>query len=74
MSHTNRKVKEKKNTLQTIKERKANWICRILHGNCLLKHVVQGKIGGRIEVMERQGRRCKKLLDNLKGKKGGTIN
>ena len=74
MSHTNRKVKEKKNTLQTIKERKANWICRILRGNCLLKHVVQGKIGGRIEVMERQGRRCKKLLDNLKGKKGGTIN
>jgi hypothetical protein len=74
MRHTNRKVKEKKNTLQTIKERKANWICRILRGNCLLKHVVQGKIGGRIEVMERQGRRCKKLLDNLKGKKGGTIN
>jgi hypothetical protein len=42
-----------------------------LHGNCLLKHVIQRKIEGRIEVMERRGRRCKKLLDNLKGKKRG---
>jgi hypothetical protein len=45
--------KEERNILQTIKRRKANWISHILHGNCLLKHVVEGKIEGRIEEMER---------------------
>jgi len=32
------------NILQTIKSRKANWIGDILLTNCLLKHVIEGKI------------------------------
>jgi hypothetical protein len=39
----------------------ANWICHILCRNCLLKHVIEGKMEGRIEVMGRQGRRRKQL-------------
>jgi hypothetical protein len=37
-------------------------LCR----NCLLKHVVEGTIEGRIEVMGRRGRRRKQLLDDLR--------
>jgi hypothetical protein len=32
---------------------KANWIGQILHRTYLLNHVVEGKIDGRIDVMER---------------------
>jgi hypothetical protein len=35
-------------------------------GNCLLQRVTEGKIQGGIEVTGRQGRRCRKLLDDLK--------
>jgi hypothetical protein len=41
-----------KNILHTAKRRKANWIRQILHRNCLLKHVIEGKIEGRIKVRE----------------------
>jgi hypothetical protein len=37
----------------------------ILRRNCLLKHVIAGKIEGRIEVTGRGGRRPKQLLDYL---------
>jgi hypothetical protein len=37
-----------------------------LRRNCLLLQVIEGKIKGRIEVIERRGRRLKKLLDDLK--------
>jgi hypothetical protein len=37
---------------------------------CLLKHVVEGTIEGRIKVMGKQGRRYKKLLDDLKEMRG----
>ena len=47
------RVKEKGNILQTIKRRNANWIVHILLRNCLLKHVFEGKIEGRIEVTGR---------------------
>jgi hypothetical protein len=40
-------VKEARNILHTIKRRKANWIGHILRRNCLLKHVIEGKIEGR---------------------------
>jgi len=33
--------------------------------NCLLKHIIEGKIEG----TGRRGRRCKQLLDDLKEKK-----
>jgi len=35
-----------------------------------LKHVVEGKVEGRIEVMRRRGRRSKQLLNDLKEKRG----
>jgi hypothetical protein len=37
---------------------------------CHLKHVIEGKIEGEIEVMGRQGRRCKQFLDDLKDMRG----
>jgi hypothetical protein len=64
------RVKEERNIVHTIKRRKANWIGHILRRNCLLKHAIEGKLEGRIEVTGRRGRRCKKLLDDLKEKRG----
>jgi hypothetical protein len=63
------RVKEERNILHTIKRRKANWIGNIFGRNCLLKHVIELKLEGRIEMMGRQGRRCKQLLDDLKEKR-----
>jgi hypothetical protein len=63
------RVKEEMNILHTIKRRKANWIGHILHRNCLLKHVIEGKLEGRIEMTGRQGRTRKQLLDDLKEKR-----
>ena len=47
------RVKEKRNILRTVMRRKANWIGHILRRNCLLKHSIEGKIEGGIEVTER---------------------
>jgi hypothetical protein len=63
------RVKEERNILHTIKRRKANWIVHILRRKCLLKHVIEGKLEGRIEMTRRRGRRRKQLLDDLKEKK-----
>jgi hypothetical protein len=65
------RVKEERNILhtRTIKRRKANWIGHILRRNCLLKHVIEGKFEGRIEMTGRRGRRRKQLLDDLKEKR-----
>ena len=54
------------NILNTVNRREANWIGHILGRNCLGKHVVEGKIEGRIEVTGRRGRRRKQPLDDLK--------
>jgi hypothetical protein len=64
------RVKELRNILHEICKRKANWIGHILRRNCLLQRVVNGKIQGRIEVTRRQGKRRRKLLDNLKERRG----
>ena len=45
-------------------------IGHILRGNCLLQQVIGGKIKGGIEVTGRRGRRRKKLLDDLKKRRG----
>ena len=45
-------VEEDRHILHT-KIRKANWIGHILRRNCLLRHVVEVKIEGRIEVTGR---------------------
>jgi hypothetical protein len=54
---------------QKVKRRKTNWIDHILHRNCLLKHIIEGKIDGRIEVKGTKGTRNKELLDNLNEKR-----
>ena len=51
-------------------KRKANWIDHILRRNCLLQRVIEGKIQGGIEVTRRQGRGHRKLLDDLKERRG----
>ena len=48
----------------------ANWIGHILRRNCLLKQVIEGKIKGEMEVARRRERRRKKLLDDLKDRRG----
>jgi hypothetical protein len=53
--------------------RKANWIGHILRRNCLLQRVTEGKIQGGIEVTGRQGRRRRKLLDDLKERRGYSL-
>jgi hypothetical protein len=58
------RVKEERNVLRTIK-RRANWLGHILHRNCLLKHIIEVKVKGRIEVTGTGGRRRKQLLDDL---------
>jgi hypothetical protein len=53
-----------------IRKRKANWIGHILRRNCLLQRVIEGKIKGGIEVTGRRGRKRRKLLDDLKERRG----
>ena len=43
-----RRVKEERNIQLSITRRKVNWIFHSLRRNCLLKHIIEGKIGGRI--------------------------
>jgi hypothetical protein len=64
------RVKEQRNILHEIRKRKANWFGHILRINYLLQRVIQGKIQGGIEVTGRQGRRRRKLLDDLKERRG----
>jgi hypothetical protein len=56
--------------LHEIRKGKANWIGHILRRNCLLQRVTEGKIQGTIEVTGKQGRRRRKLLDDLKERRG----
>jgi len=62
--------KEDRNIPREMKRRKANLIRHILRRNCLIKHVTEEKIKGRVEVTGRQGRRCKQLLHDLKERRG----
>jgi hypothetical protein len=64
------RVKEQRNILPEIRKRKANWIGHILYRNCLLQRVIEGKIQGGLEVTGRQGRRRRKLLDDIKERRG----
>jgi hypothetical protein len=63
-------VTEHRNILHETSKRKANWIGHILCRNCLLQLVIEGKIKGGIEVIGRRGRRRRKLLDDLKERRG----
>jgi hypothetical protein len=65
-----RRVKEQRNILHEISKVGANWIGHILRRNCLLRQVIEGMIQGEIEVTIIRGRRRRKLLDNLKERRG----
>jgi hypothetical protein len=41
-----RRVKEERNVMHTMKRRKSNWVSHILRRTCLLKHVIEGKTDG----------------------------
>jgi len=47
------RVKGDRHNLQTIKGRKANWNGHTLRRNCLVKHVMEDQIEGRLEVTGR---------------------
>jgi len=64
------RVNEQRNILHEIRKRKAKWIGHTLRRNCLLNQVIEGKIKEEMEVTRRQGRRCWKLLDDLKDRRG----
>ena len=64
------RVNEQRNILHEIRKLKVNWIGHILCSNCLLQQVIDGKIKGQIEGTTRRGRRRKKLLDDLKDRRG----
>jgi hypothetical protein len=64
------RVKEQRYILHEISKRKANWIGHIWRTNCILRQVIEGKIKGGIEVTGRRGRKRRKLLDDLKIKRG----
>ena len=56
--------------MTSITQRKYNLVGQILRWTCLVKHLIQGRINGSIEVTERRGRRRKKLLVDVKEKTG----
>ena len=56
-----KRLKEKRNILQTIKRRTGSWIRHILRINCFLNHVIERMV----EVM-RRWKRCKQLQDVVK--------
>ena len=64
------RVNEQRNILHEIRKRKANWIGHILLRSCFLKQVIEGKLKGEMEVTRRRGRRRRKLLDDLKDRRG----
>jgi hypothetical protein len=53
--------------MPTNNKRKDNWVCHMLRRNCILIHVIEGKIEGRLKVT---GRRRQQLLDDLQKKRG----
>jgi hypothetical protein len=64
------RVKQQRKILHEISKRKTNWIGHILRRNCLLQQVIEGKIKGGIELTGRRGRRRRKLLDDLRLRRG----
>jgi len=60
------KVKEDRHIIPKKKRKKVNWIGHILRRNCLLRHVVEEKVGEKKEMMGRRVIRRKQQLDELK--------
>ena len=64
------RVNKQRNILHEISKWKANGIGHILRRNCLLQRFIEGKIKGGIELIGRRERRHRKLLDDLKERRG----
>jgi hypothetical protein len=64
------RVNKKRDILHEISKQTANLIGHIFRRNYRLQQVIEGKIKGGIGVTGRRGRRRKKLLDDLKDRKG----
>ena len=60
------RVNEERNILQAMKQWKVNWIDHTLRRNCLLEHVIEGKVEGRIEATGTRGRRRNEIPDDFK--------
>jgi hypothetical protein len=63
-------IKGQRNIVHEISKRNANRIGHILRRNCLLRHVIEGKVKGGTVVTGRRERRRSKLLDDLKERRG----
>jgi hypothetical protein len=63
-------AKEYVRILHEISKRKDNWIGHVLRRSCLIQQVIEGQIKGEIEVTGRRVRRHRKLLDDLKERRG----
>jgi len=59
------RIKEERNILYAIKRRKVKWSGHILRRYGIIKHVTEGKIKGRTEVIGRRAKRRKQVLDDL---------
>ena len=64
------RVEEQRNILPETSKRNGNWISHILRRNCLLQRVIEGNIKVVREVTGRRERRRRKLLDELKERRG----
>ena len=64
------RVKEQRNILHEIRKRKTKWIDYIWRRNCLPQRIIEEKTQGEIDVTGRQRRRRRKLLDDLKERRG----
>ena len=62
------RVEEERIIVQIIQEGRLIGLFTLCR-KCHLKHVIEGKIEGRLEVLGRRGRRHKWLLNDLKEKK-----
>jgi hypothetical protein len=56
------RVQEERNIILTVKIKNINWIGHILRRNCVLQHVIEGKV----EATGKRGRRRNQILDDLK--------
>jgi hypothetical protein len=61
-------IKKERNILRKIERKYVSRVGHIFCRNCILKHILVGKIEARIEGMGRRGRRRKPVLDNLREK------
>jgi hypothetical protein len=59
-----------RNIQHTVRRRKTNWIGQIFRGNCLLKHFIEGKGGGGIEVRGNEEDYVSRYRMTLKKRRG----